>query len=172
MLESLAQDLRFAARSLRRSPGFTLVATLTLALGVGANTAIFSVVDAVLLRPLPFADASRLTRVLHVPPAKSFPGLKTFSVSPANYLDWQAQNHVFERMAIYRGGSASLTGRGISPSQRARSSSVPASCHQERSAATGRLPGCIRPTERAAHAFHTHLRRRSGGSSHCDGLGK
>src|SRR5436309_4899634 len=103
----LTQDLRYSLRTLKKSPGFAAAAIGILALGIGANTAIFSVVDAVLLRPLPFADASRLTRVLHVPPPEHFPGLKTFSVSPANYLDWRAQNHVFERMAIYRGGSAS-----------------------------------------------------------------
>ncbi|HZF13511.1 MAG TPA: hypothetical protein VFE33_32360 [Thermoanaerobaculia bacterium] len=84
---SMTQDLRYSLRTLRKSPGFAAAAIGILALGIGANTAIFSVVDAVLLRPMPFAEPGRLMRVLHVPPAASFPGLKTFSVSPANYLD-------------------------------------------------------------------------------------
>jgi putative ABC transport system permease protein len=123
-MTTLAQDLKYALRVLRKSPGFTAAAILVLALGIGANTAIFSVVNAVLLRPLPFQDSNRLVQVWHVPPAKSFPGMTTFSVSAANYVDWQQQNHTFERMAIYSFTSFNFTagdqpeaiqGAGVSP---------------------------------------------------------
>jgi predicted permease len=89
-----------------------MVAVVVLALGIGANTAIFSVVNAILLRPLPFQDPERLVQLWHVPPPKSFPGMTRFSVSPANYLDWANQNHSFEQMAIYGFMSYNLTGRG------------------------------------------------------------
>ncbi|MBO0910563.1 MAG: ABC transporter permease [Acidobacteria bacterium] len=109
-MNGLLQDLRYAMRQLRKSPGFAAVAVTTLALGIGANTAIFSVVNGVLLRPLPFKDAGRVVRIWHVPPQTSFPGIPTFSVSPANFLDWQRQNHVFDRMAIYGYRNFTLTG--------------------------------------------------------------
>jgi putative ABC transport system permease protein len=103
-------DLRFGLRALRRNPGFTLGAILVLALGIGANTAIFSIVNAALLRPLPYDDASRIMLVWHVPPAKSFPGLTLFSVSPANYLDWKAQSTSFESMSVIGGRSLTFGG--------------------------------------------------------------
>ncbi|HEX5433618.1 MAG TPA: ABC transporter permease [Candidatus Angelobacter sp.] len=111
-MSSVTQDLSYGLRVLRKSPGFAIVAVLVLALGIGANTAIFSVVNAVLLRPLPFAEPSRIVHVWHVPPPKSFPGITRFSVSPANYLDWARTNRVFEKIAIYGGRSMNLTGGG------------------------------------------------------------
>src|SRR5215467_10347613 len=109
-MNGLFQDLRYAVRQLRKAPGFTAIAVITLALGIGANTAIFSVVNGVLLRPLAFRDPDRLMRVWHTPPQKSFPGITRFTVSPANFLDWQDQNHVFERMAIYGFRLSTLSG--------------------------------------------------------------
>jgi predicted permease len=108
-MEAMFQDIRFALRQLRKSPAFMAVAVVTLALGIGANTAIFSVVNSLLLKPLRFRDPDRLVRVWHVPPAKSFPGMPQFAVSAANYLDWESQNHSFERMAIYTFRSFTLT---------------------------------------------------------------
>ena len=116
MMTGILQDLRYAVRQLRKSPGFTAIAVITLALGIGANTAIFSVVNGVLLRPLAFREPNRLVHVWHVPPAKSFPGMATFAVSAANYLDWKSQNQVFENMAIYTYHSFTLTG-GEKPEQ-------------------------------------------------------
>ena len=109
-MSGIIQDLRYAVRQVRKSPGFAAIAVITLALGIGANTSIFSVVNAVLLRSLPFPDADRLVRVWHTPPQSSFPGISTFSISPANFLDWQKQNHVFSSMAIYGFGGFTLTG--------------------------------------------------------------
>ena len=109
-MNGLLQDLRYALRQLRKTPGFAAVAVITLALGIGANTAIFSVVNGVLLRPLPLKDPDRLVRIWHTPPVKSFPGIPIFAVSAANYLDWEKQNQVFERMAIYTFQGLTLTG--------------------------------------------------------------
>jgi putative ABC transport system permease protein len=91
---------------LAKSPGFTLVALLTLSLGIGANTAIFSFLDAALLKPLPYTDADRIVRVLEKPPRGDRNGISTL-----NFLDWQQQNTVFESMAAQTGGAVTLTGR-------------------------------------------------------------
>ncbi|HXX22865.1 MAG TPA: ABC transporter permease [Terriglobia bacterium] len=102
-LENLLQDVRYGTRMLARNPGFTAVAVLTLALGIGANTAIFSVVNGTLLQPLPFRDADRVMWV----------GEKDHgSVAPANFFDWRRQNHVFSALSAYFGWGANLVARG------------------------------------------------------------
>jgi putative ABC transport system permease protein len=110
-LETIVAEVRFALRQLSKSPGFTLMAILIMALGIGANTAIFSVVHAVLLEPLPFRDADQLVQIWHVPPQSSFPGMTRFAVSAANFLDWQKQNNVFSQMALASGGAFDITGQ-------------------------------------------------------------
>jgi putative ABC transport system permease protein len=108
-MRNILQDLRYGFRVLRKSPGFSTAAILVLALGIGANTAIFSVVNAVLLRPLPFRDPGRIAMLYHVPPQKSFPGEKIFAVSPANYLDWHAQSSSFDAMSIFHGTTMTVS---------------------------------------------------------------
>jgi predicted permease len=103
-----------------KAKAFTIVAVLTLAIGIGANTAIFSVVYGVLIRPLPFREPSRLTHIWHTPPQSSFPGVKTFAVSPANYFDWRAQSHTFEQMSIASFALFNLTGAGRPEALRAQ----------------------------------------------------
>lgn len=106
-MSRLLQDIRYAFRTLRKSPGFTLIALATLALSLGANTAIFSFVNAVLLQPLPYDHPDRIMRVLEAPPGGGRNGISTL-----NFLDWQKQNTVFTCMAARTGGSVSLTGSG------------------------------------------------------------
>ncbi|MGE5813599.1 MAG: ADOP family duplicated permease [Acidobacteriota bacterium] len=118
-VDKTLQDVRYAFRSFRRNPGFALAAIVVLALGIGANTAMFTMVNAVLLKPLPFREPDRLVMVWHVPPAASFPGMKEFAVSPANYFDWKRQQHVFDHMAIGQFRSHTLTGRGEAEQLRA-----------------------------------------------------
>jgi putative ABC transport system permease protein len=108
-VESVLQDARFGFRMLRRSPGFAIVATITLALGLGANTAMFSVIDAVLLRPLPFANPDRLVYILDQNPSKGF---FRFTASPPNFIDWRAQAQSFTGMAATAGGTFTLSGSG------------------------------------------------------------
>lgn len=107
---NLRHDLRHALRLLRKSPGFTAAAVIVLALGIGANSAIFSVVNAVLLRPMPFPSPDRLVLLYHTPPPASFPGITRFSVSPANYLDWRTLSKSFDGMAAYTPRKITLTG--------------------------------------------------------------
>jgi putative ABC transport system permease protein len=108
-IEDFIQDLRYGLRVLVKSPVFTIVAVLSLALGIGANTAIFSVVNGLLLQPLPYPEPERIVDVWHTPPQESFPGMATFSVSPGNYLDWKNQNESFESMAVYQGAGFSMS---------------------------------------------------------------
>jgi predicted permease len=108
-LDGLRQDVRFAWRTLRASPGFTLVAVLTLALGVGATTAIFSVVSAVLLRPLPYREAERIVTLAEVGVGSGKRGMTT---SYPNFSDWQRGSHSFEAMALYNGWGPAFTGAG------------------------------------------------------------
>jgi putative ABC transport system permease protein len=113
-MRDFVQLLTHATRVLRRNPGFTLSVLAILTLGIGANTAIFSVVNAVLLKPLPFPDSDSIVTVFHVPPAAAFPGFKRFPASVANYLDWRRQNDVFESMSLI-GGRALRIGGGSRP---------------------------------------------------------
>jgi putative ABC transport system permease protein len=103
-MQTLWQDLRYGARMLLKNPGFTLVAVITLALGIGANTAIFSVVNVALLRRLPY-DASRIVRVGSFSPKNEKGGI---GVSPADFWDWQEQSRTFEHLTMYSGGGIGL----------------------------------------------------------------
>jgi len=102
---SLAQNFRFALRRLRKNPGFTVVAVLTLALGIGANSAMFSIVNAVLLRPLPYRDPQRLMLL-----AERWPQFPRLSLSYLNYKDWRDQSHSFEAMGAVRNNVMTMTG--------------------------------------------------------------
>ena len=106
-LEELLQDLRYGTRMLRKNPGFTLVAVLTLALGIGANTALFSVINGVLLSPLPYPNANRIVSMFQDKP--NFP---KGSISYPNFLDWRQDNHCFELIAGYRWSDGDIRGAG------------------------------------------------------------
>jgi len=94
-------------RNLIKRPGFTAIAVITLAIGIGANTAIFSLMDALLLKPLPFPDLDRIVAVWERVPSH---GVERNEVTVADYLDWRAQNRTFEQLGIYRWWSTNLTG--------------------------------------------------------------
>src|SRR5580658_8871931 len=103
----LRQDLRYTARTLARSPGFALTAILVLALGVGANTAAFSVTDFVLIRPLPFPEPGRLVNLW-----EKEPGYPQIELSPANYVDWKHMSKSFDGMGAFWDTSVNLVGQG------------------------------------------------------------
>jgi putative ABC transport system permease protein len=110
-METLWQDIRYGIRMLLKSPSFSIVATIALALGIGANTAIFSVVNGVLLRPLPFTKSEQLMSVWETDSSR---GQVRGTASYPNFADWREQNHVFDRMASYHGNDFIMTGRGES----------------------------------------------------------
>jgi len=108
-LDILRQDVKYALRSLRRTPGFTITAILVAALGIGATTATFSIADHVMLRPLPFPEPDRLVKLWEDHTSRGYPRIEP---SPPNFRDWQRMATVFERLEAYTGGSASLVGHG------------------------------------------------------------
>src|SRR5262245_37392359 len=107
--DEMFQDVRYGARMLVKNPGFTLIAVITLALGIGANTAIFSVVNAVLLRPLPYRGPDQLVKVWG---SNARQGSQPLTASLPDYLDWRGKNQIFEQMAAFSfvGGSGNLVG--------------------------------------------------------------
>src|SRR5580765_427955 len=107
--DDLGRDIVYAIRTVRRSPGFAAVAVLSLALGIGANTAIFSAVNAVLIRPLPYADPGRVVMVWEDATAAGFP---RNTPAPGNYTEWVRLNRVFTGMAATSGTQGNLTGDG------------------------------------------------------------
>ena len=107
MAEQLWSDVRYAARAMRRAPLFTLLVVTILALGIGVNTAIFSIVNGVLLKPLPYPDAERLVWL-----GESSGSARGISVSWPNFVSWRDDNHSFEVMAAFLNGQTTMTGRG------------------------------------------------------------
>lgn len=112
-MDAIASDIRYAIRNLAKRPGFTAIAILTLAVGIGANTTIFSAVNALLLKPLPFPELDRVVAIWDKVPAR---GVEHNEVAFANYIDWRDQNQSFEKLALYRWWSANLT--GVEPPER------------------------------------------------------
>src|SRR5215471_7275283 len=105
-IESLFQDLRYGFRMLVRSPGFAVIAIVTLALGIGANTTIFSVVNGVLINPLPFHDSDQLVSLF-----EEIPNFKNGSISYPDFVDWQRMNRTFTAIAAYRSQGFNLSGQ-------------------------------------------------------------
>src|ERR1051325_5774086 len=108
-MTGLVQDLRFGLRRLRKNPGFAIVTTITLALGIGSTTTIFSVVNAVLLAPLPYRDVDRLAMVWGSNPSRCY---LQFPASPGDFSDWKQKNDVFEDIAASTDDELTLTGAG------------------------------------------------------------
>src|SRR5688500_5568871 len=104
-METLMKDVRYGVRSLLKRPGFTAIALVTLALGIGANSAMFSAVNAVLLRPLPFPESEQIVSFDGINPSK---GITQSNMSVPDFADWKNQNQVFERMAGFVTGGALL----------------------------------------------------------------
>ena len=109
-IETIWQDLRYALRSLRKSPGFTALAVLAMALGIGANTAVFTVVNGVLLRPLPLVQPERLFLISYMPRLGPFAGRPC--LSDHDYLEFQRRTHAFERVTAFVGDQVTMTGAG------------------------------------------------------------
>src|ERR1044072_9157737 len=107
MASTLWQDIRYGARMLLKNPGVTIIVIIALALGIGANTAIFSVVNAVLIRPLPYPESERRIFL-----NEKTPVLDEMSISYPNFLDWRTHNQTFEKMGVYNRASYNLTGSG------------------------------------------------------------
>ena len=107
-MKNVLRDVKQGVRLLRRAPGFSVVAVVPLALGIGANTAIFTVAYSVLLKPLPYTSPDELVIVNESNISRGWP---TFSVAPANFMDWRAQSTSFARLAAYGGASFNYTGR-------------------------------------------------------------
>src|SRR5882762_9649688 len=110
-MEMFWQDIRYGVRMLLKAPSISIVATIALALGIGANTAIFSVVNAVLLRPLPFTNSEALVNVWETDSTR---GYVRGTASYPNFADWRDQSHAFEHMASYHANDFIMTGRGDS----------------------------------------------------------
>src|ERR1700748_2544611 len=106
-MTTLLQDVRYGLRMRRKSPGFTLIAVLPLALGIGANTALFSVVNGVLLNPLPYPHPEELVSI-----AQKLPPFEQFAISYPDFLDWTRMNRTFQALAAYRQNNFNLTGSG------------------------------------------------------------
>src|SRR5262245_30132746 len=104
VMDSIIKDIRYGVRGLLKHPGFTALVVITLALGIGASTAIFSIVDSVLLRRLPYATADRIVAIQELNDAG-----KRVQVTSANFLDWRAQNTVFENLAAIKQTTSSLS---------------------------------------------------------------
>jgi putative ABC transport system permease protein len=122
MMQTLLQDLRYGVRMLLKKPGFTLIAVITLALGIGANTAIFSVVNAVLLRPLPYSEPVRLVWLW----GNLRGGNSTASINPLDFLDYRGQNRTFEHLAAFFSGARDVVLTGSGEPERLRGSVVTA----------------------------------------------